>query len=75
VDDKPGEQAVAFGYFGLARFAALQQTAFFLQRWPCCAMDSTIYTTATQQACVCCVYDGIHGEGGNVGLDYAHYWV
>src|SRR5512133_410049 len=69
VDDMPGGQIIAPGELGVAGFAAAQSGAFLQQPRPGGPVNGAVDATATQQGVVGGIDDGIHCQGGDVGLN------
>src|SRR5512133_218237 len=70
MDDEAGRHAMAAGQLRLSRRAAPQAPAFLQQARSRRAVDGPVHAAAAQQVAVRGVDDGVHGEGGDVGLHH-----
>ena len=61
-------QPVALGDFCFAGTAAVQRAALRQQFRPCCPVDSTVHTAATQQTAIGRIHDAVTVQFSNVTL-------
>ena len=63
-------QPVALSDFCFSGAAAVQRAALSQQFRPCCSVDSTIHTAATQQTAIGRIYDAVTVQFGNITLHH-----